>query len=125
MKVIFLEDVKGQGKKVESQSLIASGSDAFFDAIISAGTSSLRLSKAHPSKDRDYYVINLKEPAYHDLGSNGPFANIKVNPMMNLSTSGDYEKCFRVSNELGDTIPGGFYVYHPEEDFPPCPFGYP
>ena len=30
--------VKSQGKKVESQSLIASGSDAFFDAMISAGT---------------------------------------------------------------------------------------
>jgi thiamine biosynthesis lipoprotein len=63
-------------------------------AIISGGTSSIHLNGDFPSKTRNYYNITLKEPKYHNSDSTSSFCTFKIDGNMNISTSGDYEKCF-------------------------------
>lgn len=74
-------------------------------SIVSAGSSSLHLDGVFPGKERDYYSIGLKEPAYYNKeGQSTQILTIKVDGGNNISTSGDYEKYFITTNEYGDSV---------------------
>ena len=70
-------------------------------AIISAGSSSISLKGKFPLSNRDYYLVNLKEPALYKESQTEVFCQLKLGEYTNISNSGDYEKFF-ISVDTGE-----------------------
>ena len=63
--------------------------------IISLGQSSIALKGEYPSKDRDYFIVNIVEPKLRNNDSSvSSLGKIKSYGGESLSTSGDYQKYF-------------------------------
>ena len=86
-------------------------------AIINAGTSSISFKGKYRLSNRDYYLVNLREPKINDT-SISKIAEIKCNAYTNISCSGDYEKFFFSSenshlyHHILDTSTGYSNSYH-------------
>ena len=65
-----------------------------YPAIISAGSSSISFKGKYQLNNRDYYLINCREPNLKPSETNEEFVQLKIYDNTNISSSGDYEKFF-------------------------------
>jgi thiamine biosynthesis lipoprotein len=67
-------------------------------AIINAGTSSIAFKGKYRLSNRDYYIVNLREPKT-EAQTIQAVAQIKCEAYTNISSSGDYEKFFYATDD--------------------------